>query len=170
MISQLDEAALAWLHQFSSPMLDRVASAVSLFGSEFVVVFGLALLVVFAWQRRWRDLVAVVLVIVGAEALTLLLKEVLQRARPESVVAFIAADQFSLPSGHATRGAAFYAYIAHLVRFRALVTAGLAVLVICIGLARMYLGVHFLSDVLAGYVVGIAWTAVVVRSLCMLSQ
>jgi undecaprenyl-diphosphatase len=51
-----------------------------------------------------------------------------------------------------------------------LVTAGLAVLVICIGLARMYLGVHFLSDVLAGYVVGIAWTAVVVRSLCMLSQ
>ena len=78
--------------------------------------------------------------------------------------AYYVERSFSFPSGHATLAAAFYGFLAYaIVRDapargqRAGVAGALLMLVVAIGLSRMYLGVHFLSDVLGGYLLGLTW-------------
>jgi membrane-associated phospholipid phosphatase len=160
----LDNSTLELMRRFASPQLTRAAEIISLFGSELVWVVGLILLGVFAWQRRWGAALMLTLVAGGAQLLNDVLKEVFHRARPESVQAIINAQQFSFPSGHAMVSAAFYLYLAYLtwrlVRgwWRAVLIFGLVVLVLLIGLSRIYLEAHYLSDVIAGYLVGVLWT------------
>lgn len=165
---QLDDATLSYLRQYSSPTLDVVARLLSLMGSEVVSAVGVVLLAVFAWQRRWGAAVLLVVVTGGAQLLNDVLKELFHRTRPAPVGGFIAAQEFSFPSGHAMVSAAFYFFLAYLVwRLvhgwqRGLLVGGLILLVLLIGLARLYLGVHYLSDVLAGYIVGFLWTDTVI--------
>jgi undecaprenyl-diphosphatase len=172
---QLDDATLADLRNFSSPGLDVLATIVSLFGSEVVAGVGLVLLVVFGWQRRWGAAVLLVVVTGGAQLLNDILKELFHRTRPEPLGGLIDAQQFSFPSGHAMVSAAFYFFLAYLVwRLvhgwqRGLLAAGLIVLVMLIGLARLYLGVHYLSDVIAGYVAGFLWTDAVILASQLLT-
>jgi undecaprenyl-diphosphatase len=166
---QLDDATLALLRHFSSPTLDRLALGVSLLGSEFVIVAGVVLVAFFAWQRRWGAAAGLVLVTGGAQLLNDVLKELFHRTRPAPELGgLIQSQQFSFPSGHAMVSAAFYFFLAYLawelVRGapRILLVVGLALLVLLIGLARLYLAMHFLSDVIAGYCAGFVWTDAVV--------
>jgi undecaprenyl-diphosphatase len=170
----LDLATLSVLQGFSSPGLTLVAEAISMMGSQVVLVLGLALLGAFVWQRRWGAAVTLVLVTAGAQVLNDILKESFHRTRPAAVVGFISAQDFSFPSGHAMVAAAFYLYVAYLTWrlvhgwWRGLLVGGLLVLIVLIGLARLYLEAHYLSDVLAGYLAGGLWTDAVVLSAHML--
>ena len=80
------------------------------------------------------------------------------------VIGLITAQQFSFPSGHAMVSVAFYFYLAYLAwgyvhgLWRAALVGGLILLVLLIGLSRLYLEVHYLSDVVAGYLAGFLWT------------
>ncbi len=164
----LDDGVLAWLRQFHSPGLDLAARVLSLMGSEVVAVLLVLLLVLFAVQRRWGAAVALLLATGGAQLLNNVLKELFQRTRPAPVVGFIPAQAFSFPSGHAMVAAAFYLFLAYLgwrllrgwrqVAF----TGTLLALILAIGLARLYLGVHYLTDVVAGYLAGFLWTDAVI--------
>ena len=160
----LDLAVLTFLQGFSSPGLTLVARGLSAMGSQVIVVVGAALLGLFLWQRRWGAAVSLVLVIVGAQLLNNVLKDAFQRTRPTPVTGFIDAQQFSFPSGHAMVAAAFYLYVAYLTwrlvrgRWRGVLVASLILLVLLIGLSRLYLQVHYLSDVIAGFVAGVLWT------------
>jgi membrane-associated phospholipid phosphatase len=164
----LDTATLRYLQQFSSPSLTLAAEAISLLGSQVVLAAAAALLVFFLWRRRWRPAVTLIVVTVGAQLLNDILKDVFHRTRPEPVLGFIAAQQYSFPSGHAMVAAAFYLYVAYLswrlVRgwWRGLLASALVLLVVLIGVARLYLEAHYLSDVLAGYLAGLIWTDAVI--------
>jgi undecaprenyl-diphosphatase len=165
----LDSAASEFVLRFKSPVMDVVMRTISLFGSELVWVLGLVLLAVFVWQRRWGVAVLLVLVTVGAQVLNDILKATFRRTRPIEVVGgIISAQQYSFPSGHAMMSAAFYFFLGylvwHLVRGarRWLMVIGLVVLVVLIGISRIYLQVHFLSDVLAGYIAGLLWVDAVI--------
>lgn len=166
--TQLDAAAAAFVQQWQSPLMDAVARTISLFGSELVLVFGALLLSLFVWQRRWGAATLLVLVAGGAQLLNNLLKSVYQRARPLPVTGLIAAQSWSFPSGHAMVSAAFYMFLAYLTWrllrgvWRWLLAAGLILLVFLIGLSRIYLGAHYLSDVIAGYVAGFVWVDAVI--------
>jgi undecaprenyl-diphosphatase len=101
----------------------------------------------------------------GAELLNLILKLSFHRARPE--VAFVHIDTYSFPSGHAMISTAAYGAFAYLAwgplrttSRRLIVVAGTVVLVALISFSRLYLGVHYLSDVLAGIAGGGFWLAV----------
>jgi hypothetical protein len=100
----------------------------------------------------------------GAEALTWSLKVVFQRERPSLDDSIATASSFSYPSGHALTSVAVYGVLAYVLLGRlrrpgARVTClgTLALLVAAIGFSRLYLGVHYLSDVLAGFSVGGSW-------------
>jgi undecaprenyl-diphosphatase len=163
--SALDAAALTYLQQFSSPTLTQVMVILSLLGSEVVWALGGVLLVAFILQRRWGAGGMLVLVTAGAQVLNDILKGVFHRSRPEAWASgILAVQQFSFPSGHAMISAAFYSYLAYvswqLIRgsLRVVLVVGLSVLVILIGVSRIYLGAHYLSDVIAGYLAGLLWT------------
>lgn len=164
----LDNATLSFLQQFSSPQLTLAAQFFSLLGSEVVLAITALLLLIFAWQRRWGRALTLAIVTGGAEVLNNILKDQFRRTRPEPVAGFIAAQQFSFPSGHAMVSAAFYFYLAYLswqlVRglWRWVLVGALVLLVFLIGLSRLYLEAHYLSDVIAGYLAGFLWTDAVI--------
>ncbi|MBI2756369.1 MAG: phosphatase PAP2 family protein [Chloroflexi bacterium] len=174
----LDESVLAFLRGFQSPALDTLASAISVLGSEAVAGFLVLLLLVLGWRRQWGAAVALVLVVVGAQELNNVLKDFFQRARPAPVAGAFAAQAFSFPSGHAMVAASFYTFIGYL-GWRELthqpvmkrVWVGLMTLVVLlIGLSRLYLGVHYFTDVLAGYAAGLIWTDAVILGSRMVTS
>jgi undecaprenyl-diphosphatase len=165
---QLDNAVLAALRAHQSPMLDSLAWFASMLGAEGLAVLALVLAVILGWQRRWGAVVGLLLTVVGAQLLNDVLKDWFQRTRPAPVGALIPAQVFSFPSGHAMVAAAFYLFVGYLAwrllrgRWRIVCVTGLVLIAFLIGLSRLYLGVHYLTDVVAGYIAGIAWTDAVI--------
>ena len=136
------------------------------FGSPAVALL-LAAVVCLALYRRGRLVEAALLPVVlgGAELLNLVLKLAFHRPRPE--VAFVHIDTYSFPSGHAMVSTAAYGAFAYLAwgrlrtpSARLIMVAGMVLFVALIGFSRLYLGVHYLSDVLAGIAGGAFWLAV----------
>jgi undecaprenyl-diphosphatase len=164
----IDAAVLAWLQGVSSPALDWVALTVSLFGSELVYVVAPIVGVLLVRQGRWGAAASLGLVTVGAELLNYVLKAAFHRARPEAGRVLFPAEGFAFPSGHAMVAAALYCFVGY-VAWRLLrgwqrwaCVGGLALLVLLIGWSRLYLGVHHLTDVAAGYLAGFLWTDAVI--------
>lgn len=118
-------------------------------------------------RRRLAEAALLPLVLAGAELLNLILKLAFHRSRPE--VAFVHLDTYSFPSGHAMISTAAYGALAYLAwsrlgtrRSRIALIAGTTALVSLICFSRLYLGVHYLSDVLAGAAAGAFWLAVAI--------
>jgi len=139
---------------------------VTFFGSPAVAIAVAAVACVVLYRRRRLvDAVLLPVVLAGAELLNLILKLSFHRARPE--VAFVELDTYSYPSGHAMISTAAYGALAYLAwshlgttRRRLSLGAVLVVLLGLIGFSRIYLGVHYLSDVLAGIAGGVFWLSV----------
>jgi undecaprenyl-diphosphatase len=138
---------------------------VTFFGSP-AVALAIATVACVALYRRRRlaEAALVVVVLGGAELLNLILKLLFHRTRPE--VGFVQLDTYSFPSGHAMVSTAAYGLLAYLAwgrlrtrRARLLLASGTVTAVALIGFSRLYLGVHYLSDVLAGVAGGVFWLA-----------
>ena len=146
---------------------------VTFFGSAVCLITVSA--VVFAvLVRRGRRLEAALLplALAGAELLNVILKLSFHRARPE--VAFVHLETYSFPSGHAMVSTAVYGALAYLAwprvrtrRGRAVLVSGTIVFVGLICFSRLYLGVHYLSDVLAGAAGGVFWLALSIAALTL---
>jgi membrane-associated phospholipid phosphatase len=164
----LDTSAYQLVSRFSSPLTDVAARVISFLGSEAVLLFSVLLLGLFLWQRRWGAAAMLVLISVGVQLLNDVLKTMFHRTRPEPVAGFIAAQDYSFPSGHAMVSTAFYMYLAYLVwrlvpgAWRLLFNVGLVLLVLLIGASRVYLQAHYFTDVIAGYLAGFVWAEAVI--------
>ncbi len=111
--------------------------------------------------------VALLSSLVGASFLNVLFKNLFQRPRPVGLN-LVAETGFSFPSGHAMLSMAVLGMLVVIAhdrmrpgRRRLLVIAGLSALILLVGLSRLYLGVHYPSDVLAGYLASLCWVALV---------
>ena len=159
----VDLRMLAWMRQEASPMWDVAGRWVSYLGSEAITVLVVALLIGLAIKRYWRVAGLLVATVGGAQLLNNVLKELFHRTRPMPVAGLIPAQQYSFPSGHAMVSAAFYLFVLwlcwELVPGWAQIPllASLAFICIAIGIARMYVGAHYFSDVVAGGLAGFAW-------------
>ena len=139
---------------------------ITFFGSPAVALVVAAVACVALYRRRRLvDAALLPVVLAGAELLNLVLKLSFHRARPE--VAFVHLDTYSFPSGHAMISTAAYGALAYLAwshlrttRRRLLLGVATVVLLGLIGFSRIYLGVHYLSDVLAGIAGGVFWLSV----------
>jgi undecaprenyl-diphosphatase len=163
-----DVAVLRWMERHHTPWLDVAALEVTALGAGVVVGMVIAISSAFLWVSRHRYSVALLWVaLLGAGLITRTLKMVFDRERPD-VFPWLAphADQGSFPSGHATTSMVVYLTLAYLVArladtraLRWLTMVAALVVIVLIGLSRLYLGVHYPSDVIAGYAVGFAWAA-----------
>ena len=165
--TRTDERLAVWLHGRATEPLTDVFRAVTRLGN-FITLFAVTLVaVVIFWRRRERiDAAFVALAALGAQVLSTGMKLGFRRDRPFFPDPLATESTFSFPSGHALVSLAVYGSIALVLARRlsshterALLLGAAALLVIAIGFSRLYLGVHFLSDVLAGYAAGAAWLA-----------
>ena len=140
--------------------LVRFFSTVSLFGEWYVVLGVLLVVSATLWFSNKRIFLFPMLVgVSSAEIITMILKNIIMRPRPETAV--IIENSFSFPSGHATIAVAFYGFLAYILfricrtrKEKIVVCAIGTFLILLIGLSRLYLGVHYVSDVVAGYLIG----------------
>jgi membrane-associated phospholipid phosphatase len=163
-IVQVDAQLANALHANLAPSATTALSAVTTFGSTPVLALIVAAAAAYLVpRRRGREAALIVVTLVGAQLLTWILKAIFERPRPTFEDPVATASWFSFPSGHALSSIAVYGALAyvfvggiHSSRSRASV-ACFALLVAVIGFSRLYLGVHYLTDVLAGYSAGLAW-------------
>jgi membrane-associated phospholipid phosphatase len=161
-IVRWDVEFAAWLHSHSGPELVSLFNVVTLLGNVAVLLL-LTLAVTFLLLRRGAvDEAALVCVVaLGIELLNGGLKLLFHRPRPE--LAYVHLDTYSFPSGHAAGATAIYGVLVFLalrrrpLHAKLLSGAAFAVLVTVIGFSRLYLEVHYLSDVLAGISLGLVW-------------
>jgi membrane-associated phospholipid phosphatase len=158
-----DDEVLATIHQYASPGLTSLMRLLTTLGSTFFLV----LLGVFLFSlgiRRKRAVVLFAITMAGAALLIWVLKLGFHRARPMPFFEIPAPRSYSFPSGHALAAFCFYGGLATIMADRIRSSKGrliiwtLAVLFIAlIGFSRVYLGVHYPSDVIAGYAAGFVW-------------
>ena len=163
-ITRWDVEFARWLHEHSTPWLVDVFDVVTTAGNALTLALVTAVAVAVLLRRRlYRYAALLAAAAVGIQLLNALLKLAFHRPRPE--LAFVHLDTYSFPSGHASGSAATYTLLAVLLgrivgrRGRTLLGLGTVVLVAAIGFSRLYLGAHYLSDVLAGLALGLAWAA-----------
>lgn len=162
-VVQADIRAANLLAVFRDADLIRFFTWVTLLG-KWKMVAGFLLLVsllLFIWNKK-KFIIPLWVTVIGAELFSFVSKMIVHRPRPPS--AFYIENSFSFPSGHATIAIAFYGFCAYIL-FRLcaqwkwkvnMIMAGIVVITF-IGFSRLYLGVHYLSDVWGGYLIGTLW-------------
>ena len=159
-----DRAVLLWIEANVPAWMDGPMRAVTALGYYMVVVPLLAAIVLAFYLKGWRPSAAMLVIsTAGGVFLTTVLKGVFRRARPELVDSGYAAGFYSFPSGHATVAVGFYGALALILAYHlrgparwTVVLVGTA-LVLLIGFSRLYLGVHYPTDVLAGFLAAPLW-------------
>ena len=162
-LARWDVSFARWLAEHRNTGLTDGLRVVTDLGSPVAALaLGAVACLVLYRRRHLADAALLPLVLGGAEILNLALKLSFHRARPE--VGFVRLDTYSFPSGHAMISTAAYGALAYLAwpqlrthGRRALLVAATALVVALIGFSRLYLGVHYLSDVLAGVAGGVFW-------------
>lgn len=162
---RFDSAIRSWVHQYSSPAMTtaaQVASWLGEYGVAIAFVLALVLFLFFGWRRAalWLTITQA-----GALVLNVSLKYAFHRPRPTPFFGPLP-HTYSFPSGHALFSFCFYGVLAGLLADRiqsrlveAVIWVAAAILVAAIGLSRIYLGVHYPTDVVAGYLTAAIWVS-----------
>ena len=169
---QGDQAIQSWVHGFTRPMLTEMMRGLSWIGSPFALVPAVTLAAGLMWWRGLKDdAVLVMAAALGGVALDEVMKLHFKRLRPEVPWAFVHEHSFSFPSGHSVLAMVMYGVIVYKTQdklrsrwAKAVLMAGAFLMVVGIGVSRVYLGVHYPSDVAGGYFVGAVWLAAVIGS------
>jgi undecaprenyl-diphosphatase len=169
---QRDIAIQSWVHGFAQPTLTEVMRGLSWIGSPFVLVPVVTLAAGLMWWLKRKDnAVLVAAAALGGVALDEVMKLHFKRLRPEVPWALVHEHSFSFPSGHSVLAMVMYGVIVyktydklHSMWARAALMAGAILMVLGIGVSRVYLGAHYPSDVAGGYFVGAVWLAAVISS------
>jgi undecaprenyl-diphosphatase len=164
-----DEVTRAAVHQVASPTMTGIMRGISFVGSSLFLTTITIVMVIWFLTHRWRRegwLLGITML--GAAVLNTTLKLTFQRARPEPFFDLLAPKSYSFPSGHSLASFCFFGALATVltarienkrINFVTWLVSGLMVLLI--GLSRIYLGVHYTTDVLAGYAAALIWIAVI---------
>lgn len=163
----LDTVASPFVHSIQSPAMDAAMDAVTTMGSAAILVPVTALAVVLlAYRHQGAKALFLVAAIGGSVALNGTLKVTVERPRPVLSWAHVLPD-YSFPSGHTMNALVLYLAIALIVwvtagrRVGSVAVLGALALAIAVGISRIYLGYHYLSDVVGGLAAGLAWLFVV---------
>ncbi|KAA0977731.1 phosphatase PAP2 family protein [Pseudomonas sp. ANT_J28] len=160
-----DSAIYHTLQDLRTAPGDAAMIAITELGDTTVVMTVMIVVVLWLmWKRAWRTAAYWLVAIAGASALNTVIKVALHRARPGELL-YSGWSAFSFPSGHSTVNVVLYGFLAFLIAreirpaWRLAVALGAATLIFLIAFSRLYLGAHWLSDVLGGLAFGSAWLA-----------
>jgi membrane-associated phospholipid phosphatase len=169
----VDTAALSLISRLRTPFMTELFMAITFLGGwYFVGLCSLLVMLVFLIARKPVLLICYVAVISGGGIFNLVLKAVYVRSRPPYEQFIAEAVGWSFPSGHAMTAVTFYGVLVYLLFVlvespwtRAGGFALAIVLVFLIGFSRIYLGVHYPTDIIAGYIAGLLWLTVSITAV-----
>ena len=173
-LTAVDLAFNAWMRSHATPLGDSVALAISFVGGPFTMtVIALAVAIALAYRRAWVVLSGWVSAFVVGAILDALLKRIIRRPRPATADVFLHDASFSFPSGHSMGSLIGFAMLAYVLitfwpaarRHRFAVASAATVLILLVGWSRLYLGVHYLSDVIAGFACGTVWVTTCITGI-----
>ncbi len=160
---EFDQPILRLAHAMAGAGFDRVFLFASKIGYEWgVIPFDIVLVLTLALKRRAREGLFAGLAVGGSALLNIAAKQAFARQRPTLWESISPEHSFSFPSGHAMGSmtlAVVCVLLAWRTRWRWPVAIGAAVFALLVGLSRIYLGVHYPSDILAGWAAASVWTA-----------
>jgi membrane-associated phospholipid phosphatase len=159
----LDKRILLGIQNLHSPLLHRIMLAVTFLGEPTVLLLlclGLRSWLLQSNRRQEANILGIAAV--GAIGLNCILKLLFARARPILWDRIIHVGHHSFPSGHAMVSIVIYGYIGHILtkqfpQYEKQISTSTIALIAAIGFSRLYLGVHWLTDVTAGYAAGLIW-------------
>lgn len=167
-----------WLHLHGNAVATTLFRAVTLLGSTVVAIlvataFGLFLL----WKRRFAWVITFAAAVLGGSLLNRVLKYFFQRPRPHFDDPILTLTSYSFPSGHTMIATVLYGAIAAYLlahtrdwKQRVVIVLATAGLILLVGFSRIYLGAHYLSDVLAAFAEGLAWLSLCLTVLLSVSN
>jgi undecaprenyl-diphosphatase len=167
MIGRIDHGLIESLAKIRTPDLNAAAINITALGSGTVLTILVIILgVVFLLLRKFQASIQIGAAGIGSIILTELFKGHFERARPDSAQHLVDVGGYSYPSGHSLSAGAVYFTVAMIAcaaaernRDRAILVMMFSILIIGVALSRVYLGVHYFSDVTAGILLGVAWAA-----------
>jgi undecaprenyl-diphosphatase len=165
-----DETMRVFIHGFASESLTALMRFITMLGSTlFLSVLCVSVFVIFIIKNWKRAAVLVMTTMAGAVILNFALKVSFGRVRPVPFFDTPLPESYSFPSGHSLYAACFYGILAWLAAariqnksLRILIWSLAVLLALSIGLSRVYLGVHYPSDVIAGFTAAIVWILTVI--------
>lgn len=169
-LTVVDVQLSAWLHVHGSAPLTTVMLVSTTLGATWAVsCIAVGFLIYLFWRRRFYWFVAVASSVFGGMLLNKLLKYAFHRPRPHFDDPILTLTSYSFPSGHTMMATVLYGVLAAYLlsetkdwRWRTLVILAASFLILLVGFSRIYLGAHYLSDVLGAMAEGLAWL-----SLCL---
>lgn len=168
-----DQKVIEAVRFYSTPAMDSFMLFMTELGSSFML--GLLLIISMIWlfakRKNLYGMLFYLITVAGGGLLNLFLKTFFGRERP-NVNRIIEADGFSFPSGHSMGSMTYYGFLGYLIirsKRKPLSKAGWGILfclvILLIGISRIYLGVHYPSDVLAGFMAGGVWLVICISLL-----
>ena len=170
-LNPIDHGAREFVQRIASPGLTTAMRLITFFGEGLVLAVAVTLLaILFLLAERKHAALLLAVAMAGAGLLDNLLKHLFHRPRPAPFFGTPLPGSYSFPSGHALTSCCFFVVMAVLLaereqrhHVRIAIWLGAAMLAAAIGLSRIYLGVHYATDVIAGYTFALIWLYVVVR-------
>ena len=158
-----DKSLLLEIHAFANPYLDTIMLTITRLGNPSFVVTVIAVsLLILWWRRYYLETKILILASLGAFILNTGLKLFFTKPRPQLWTQLIPEKSFSFPSGHALGSLVLYGFSAYLLanhypKLAPVIYSLATLLILSIGCSRLYLGVHWPTDIIAGYGVGFLW-------------
>lgn len=165
LVARYDAAITKLVISFRSPQLNKILQFITNLGDlyGYIVITTICSLFFYFKFKNWRYVVQLIFVIIISGLSNLALKEVINRARPNAEH-LVSVETLSYPSGHAMSATAFYGFLIYLFYFlkinkwlKTSLILLFSFLIVGIGVSRIYLGVHFPSDIAGGMIAGTIW-------------
>ena len=170
MMSRIDTRILNQIPNIRTPLQDSFFRIITMLANTQSAILLIIAASVYLWRNNQKILVGLLIfVAAGEESVTYIIKHIVHRLRPERMLSLFGEDSFSFPSGHAVRATVLFGFIAYVmyksyaslrVRLTTLILYVLSIFLVA--LSRVYLGVHYPSDVWSGVLLGSAELAIVI--------
>ena len=161
-ISSFDISIYNVIMSLKSGFTTFIMKAVTRFGDAEILILITIICLMFIRNKKLGGSIAINLASVGL--INYVLKKIIQRPRPPLEFRMVEESSFSFPSGHAMASMAFYGLIIYFInknmkneKLKKIISISLSILIFLIGISRIYLGVHYASDVIAGFAISIVY-------------
>ncbi|MEK7570871.1 MAG: phosphatase PAP2 family protein [Patescibacteria group bacterium] len=159
-VMHIDSSLSRAIYELRSPILTTMMLGITSLGDIFLVVGAIFVLGMLLLKRRRTDSLLFFAIMLIGYGSNLLLKDIVERPRPD-IAPLLTLSSYSFPSGHAMNAFIFYSFLAYFVyhftrqkKLGSVIALGCLLLIFLIGFSRVYLGVHYPSDILAGFLAG----------------